>query len=301
EFSQLEAFRAVAERRSFSSAARALHVTQPAISKRISLLEQELDAALFDRLGRSIELTEAGRALLAHVADVEKSLHRAERAVRDLAGEIAGPLQIAMSHHIGIYRLPPILSAFKNAHPQVRLEVEFTDSEQAYERVRRGEIEVAVVTLAPGNINQLATQPLWDDPLAIMVSPEHPLASAQHVDLSDLAQYPAVLPGLETFTGRIVRQHFTRFGETLQLGMTTNYLETLRMMAAVGLGWTVLPETMLGEGLQTLSVGHTALKRELGLVLHQQRSLSRSAEAFVELLRLQCPLAIHRQVQAPDP
>ena len=204
----------------------------------------------------------------------------------------------------------------QNQHSQVRLDIEFLDSERAYERVRLGEIELAVVTLAPGNVTQLATQPLWNDPLAVMVSPDHPLATASELSLADLAAYPAVLPGLDTFTGRIVREHFARHGHTLQLGMATNYLETLRMMASVGLGWTVLPETMLGDWtdrqeadqngfgaagkkasatngrqrggtrghLKKLRVKGTRLERSLGLVLHEQRSLSRSAQAFHELL-----------------
>ncbi|MEO0436861.1 MAG: LysR family transcriptional regulator [Pseudomonadota bacterium] len=284
EFANLEAFKAVAERKSFSSAAQTLGLTQPAISKRIALLEAELETSLFDRLGRSVELTEAGRALLSHIPAVENSLGHAERAVRDLDGDVSGPLQLATSHHIGLHRLPPILSAFKRTHPQVRLEIEFLDSEQAYERIRRGEIELAVVTLAPGNVSQLDTVELWEDPLTVMVAPDHPLASSKAVALSELAQHAAVLPGLETFTGRIVRQHFAQAGETLQLGMATNYLETLRMMAAVGLGWTVLPTTMLGEGLQSLRLEGASLKRSLGVVLHHQRSLSRSAQAFHELL-----------------
>ncbi|MEM6301726.1 MAG: LysR substrate-binding domain-containing protein [Pseudomonadota bacterium] len=285
EFSNLQAFKAVAERNSFSTAAQALGLTQPAISKRIALLEAELETNLFDRLGRSVELTEAGRALLSHIPAVEKSLGHAERAVRDLNGDVSGPLQLATSHHIGLHRLPPILSSFKRKHPHVRLEIEFLDSEQAYERIRRGEIELAVVTLAPGNVSQLDTEELWEDPLTVMVAPDHPLADRETVTLRELSKYAAVLPGLETFTGRIVRQHFAQAGEALQLGMATNYLETLRMMAAVGLGWTVLPRTMLGEGLQSLKLEDSNLKRSLGVVVHHQRSLSRSARAFHDLLQ----------------
>lgn len=284
DIANLRAFAAAARSGSFSSAAEQLHITQPAVSKRIAVLESELDASLFDRLSRRIELTEAGRALLARIPDVEQSLRQAERAVRDLHGEITGPLRIATSHHIGLHRLPPVLSSFQRRYPQVQLAIEFLDSEQAYERLRVGDIELAVVTLAPGDVSRLHSETIWEDRLAIMAAPDHPLAGQRQTTIAALAAFSAVLPGLDTFTGQIVHRHFADAGAQLQLRMATNYLETLRMMAIVGLGWTVLPEHMADPELHILSVKNTAMSRMLGLVRHDERSLSRSARAFVELL-----------------
>ena len=281
----LRTFASVAEEGSFAKAAQSLHVTQPAVSKRIALLEESLGVALFDRLGRHTELTEAGRALLGRVPDVEQSLRRAEQAVRDLAGEVSGPLRLATSHHIGLHRLPPVLSAFRQQHPAVELAIEFLDSEQAYERLRSGDIELAVVTLATGDVSRLISEGLWIDSLRPMVAPKHPLATRGNLRLEHLAEYPAVLPGLETFTGQIVRRHFSAAGLTLRLSMSTNYLETLRMMATVGLGWTVLPDFMAGNELRCLTLPRTSMQRTLGLVLREGRSLSRSATSFAEMLR----------------
>ncbi|MDA8962470.1 LysR substrate-binding domain-containing protein [Congregibacter sp.] len=285
DIANLRAFSAVAQAQSFSAAAQHLHLTQPAISKRIAVLEAELDTTLFDRLGRRIELTEAGRALLRHLPEIEQSLRQAEQAVRDINGEIAGPLRIATSHHIGLHRLPPVLSSFQQRYPSVQLAIEFLDSEQAYERLRIGDIELAVVTLAPGDVSQLKSEAIWQDGLSVMVCKEHALAGRQRVRIAELASYAAVLPGLDTFTGQIVHRHFEKSGTQLQLRMATNYLETLRMMAVVGLGWTVLPDSMAGPELEALAVEGTHLSRTLGLVCHQERSLSRSARAFTELLR----------------
>lgn len=285
DIANLRAFAAVASCQSFSLAAEQLHLTQPAVSKRIAVLEAELNVGLFDRLGRHIELTEAGRALLERVPDVEQSLRLAEDAVRQLDGEVTGPLHIATSHHIGLHRLPPILSAYQRAYPCVQLDIEFLDSEQAYERLRIGNIELAVVTLAPGNVSQLESETLWEDGLSVMVARDHPLANEQSLEIDRLALFPAVLPGLDTFTGQIVHRHFASLGETLDLRMATNYLETLRMMAIVGLGWTLLPDTMATDDLVRLEVRDTQLSRTLGLLRHSERSLSRSAQAFVDLLR----------------
>ena len=285
DIANLRAFASVAERGSFSGAAAQLHLTQPAVSKRIAVLEAELGVSLFDRLGRGTELTEAGRALLARIPDVEQSLQRAAQAVRDLDTEVGGALRIATSHHIGLHRLPPVLSAFQRRYPAVSLDIEFVDSEQAYERLRSGDIELAVVTLAPGDVSRLHSEALWTDRLRVMVAPDHVLASRRRVSLAELAAHPALLPGLDTFTGQIVRRHFTAAGLALEQRMATNYLETLRMMASVGLGWTVLPQFLAGDALRCLSVPGTALARTLGLVTHGERSLSRRARAFAELLR----------------
>jgi DNA-binding transcriptional LysR family regulator len=285
DIANLRAFASVARLGSFSGAAEALHLTQPAISKRIAILESELGAQLFDRLGRHIELTEAGRALLSRVPDIEQSLRQAEQAVRDLDGDISGPLHIATSHHIGLHRLPPVLSRYQRDYPAVQLDIEFLDSEQAYERLRVGAIELAVVTLAPGDVSQLHSESVWEDSLTVMVARDHALTGRRGLTLEALAAYPAVLPGLDTFTGQIVYRHFADAKVPLQVRMATNYLETLRMMASVGLGWTVLPESMASPELRSLKISNTSLKRTLGLVYHQERSLSRAAAAFIALLR----------------
>ena len=285
DIANLRAFAAIAETGSFSAAGRRLHLTQPAISKRIATLEQELGTALFDRIARRVELTEAGRALLAEIPRVEHSLERAVRAVRDMRGETRGPLRIATSHHMGLHRLPPVLSRFQREYPLVQLDIEFLDSEQAYDLLRAGTIEIAIVTLAPGNIADLHSELLWTDRLEVMVGREHALHGRRHVDAAELLQHAAVLPGRDTFTGQIVRHHFENREQQLQLRLSTNYLETLRMMAAVGLGWTVLPAAMAGEDLRALPVADTELSRELGIVRHGERSLSRAAQAFMALTR----------------
>jgi len=299
DIANLRAFARVAACGSFSAAADQLHLSQPAVSKRVAILEAELGTALFDRLGRRTELTEAGRALLARVPGVEQSLHQAVQAVRDLDGEVSGPLRIATSHHIGLHRLPPVLSTFQRRYPKVSLDIEFLDSELAYERLRAGVIELAVVTLAPGDVTHLRSEPLWVDRLRVMVASDHELAGRARIGLEELARHPAVLPGLETFTGQIVRRHFTNAGLSLELRLATNYLETLRMMATVGLGWTVLPDFMADERLRCLEVRGTKLSRTLGLVTHRERSTSRGARAFLDLLHDTASPGRRRRSPAP--
>jgi DNA-binding transcriptional LysR family regulator len=280
----LKAFVLVAEAGSFSLAAEKLHLTQPAVSKRIALLEEQLGSHLFDRIGRSVSLTEAGRALLPHARSVLDELEIAARSVRDLAGDVGGQLRLATSHHIGLHRLPPILSYFCAEYPAVHIDIDFMDSEQAYELIMQGKVELAVVTLAPIRENSLVTLPLWTDPLDFMVARHHPLASSKALDVKALAEHPAILPGLNTYTGQIVKKLFDQHGLELQVSMATNYLETIRMMASVGLGWTVLPRSMRDASLATLAIRDAAIERTLGVVYHRGRSLSRAARAFISAL-----------------
>jgi DNA-binding transcriptional LysR family regulator len=118
-----------------------------------------------------------------------------------------------------------------------------------------------------------------------MVSETHALAGIKPLDLATLSRYPAVLPGLNTYTGQIVKSLFDRHELTLQVSMATNYLETIRMLASVGLGWTVLPRSMADASLTRLRVRETRIERTLGIIYHRGRSLSRAARAFIAALR----------------
>ncbi len=284
DIQNLRAFALVAEESSFSRAAEKLHLTQPAVSKRVALLEQELGTGLFDRIGRSVSLTEAGRALLPHARAIERELLAAEQSVRDLAGEVAGRLRLATSHHIGLHRLPTVLSRFSREFPAVQIDIDFLDSEQAYELIALGSIELAVVTLAPADEASIIARPLWTDTLEFMAARGHPLAGRRQIGLAELVDWPAVLPGLSTYTGRIVKRLFDEARLPLNVSMATNYLETIRMMASVGLGWTVLPRSMGDASLARLPVSGARLERDLGLVYHRGRSLSRAAAAFIATL-----------------
>ena len=280
----LKAFLLVAETGSFSQAAQKLHLTQPAVSKRVAQLEEQLKASLFDRIGRTVRTTEAGEALLPHARALQLALQAAEQSVRDLSGEVGGRLRLATSHHIGLHRLPPVLSFFSKAFPAVHIDIDFMDSEQAYELTVRGEVELSIVTLAPTAVDNIITVPIWPDPLDFMVQNGHELTRRKALALNDLSDYPAILPGLTTYTGQIVKNLFDQRGLAMQVAIATNYLETIRMMASVGLGWTVLPRSMRDPSLTTLALRDVTIGRTLGAVHHEGRSLSRAASAFIDAL-----------------
>ena len=260
-----------------------LHLTQPAVSKRIALLEADLSARLFDRVGQQVQLTEAGHALLHRARGILQQVDDTRIAIANLTGEVAGKLSLATSHHIGVWRLPPLLKADSLRYPGVSLDLHFTDSAVAYDQVLSGEMELGVVTLSTTEVHGIDAIRLWRDPLSVVVSAEHPLAAGPPISLEQLSRHPAILLDLSTFTGRIVRMLFDDQALSLNIAMSTNYLETIKMLISIGLGWSVLPISMLDDETPTIDVGPGNLSRDLGAIYHHERTLSNAARAFVAL------------------
>lgn len=282
DIAALKAFVAVAETGSFSAAAARLFLSQPAISKRIAALERELQTPLFDRIGHRITLTEAGNTLLLKARHIMDEIEESRRLVANLSGLINGPLQLATSHHIGLHRLPPVLREYSRRYPGVELHIRFMDSEAACTAVAGGSLELAVVTLPETETPPLIQLPVWDDPMHIAAGAEHPLAKARPDTLAPLADYPVILPEADTFTRQIIERKFRTENLQLRVGLETNYLETIRMMVSIGLGWSVLPETLFDRELIRLEVPGFSLQRTLGMVRHRDKTLSNAGKAFIE-------------------
>ena len=279
----LQALLAVADTGSFSLAAAQLYLTQPAVSKRIAALEEELAARLFERLGKGVLLTEAGRTLLPKARHILAEMEEGRRLIADLATGVSGVLELATSHHIGLHRLPGLLRDYSRRYPQVVFDLGFMDSEAGCAAVAAGKKELAVVTLPQLPTDRLVVEKVWDDPLMVMVNREHPLAH-RGGELEALAGYPLILPEAGTVTRGLIERPFAALGIPLKIGVETNSLETIRMLVSVGLGWGVLPLSMAVDPLVCVELPAVHFYRQLGLVTHPKRSLSRAAQAFCELL-----------------
>jgi len=287
DFPALATFVAVAESGSFSRAAERLFTTQPAVSKRVAALEADLGVTLIDRLGRGIRLTEAGEMFLASARRLLADVRASREQVRALGAAVTGRLRLGTSHHVGIHRLPPVLKTFTQRHPGVDLDLLFMDSEQACAAVADGALELAIVTLPDRADPSLETALVWPDPLVVVVSPEHPLttlAATGELSPAQLAEHPAVLPARGTVTRTILLEALAPFGVTISTALETNYLETIKMMVSVGLGWSALPASMVDRTVATLEIAGLAMQRRLGSVRLRGRTLNRAASAFTSLL-----------------
>ena len=289
----LLAFVTAAEYRSFSKTAEILSITQSAVSKRIALLEKSVDSLLFDRVSRSIQLTEAGEALLPRAKQILQALEDTQQFMHDRAGIVGGPLRIATSHHIGIHRLPDSLRRFTRTYPNVHLQMHFIDSEQAIEAILHGDYDLALITLSDDVLENkkewIQSHTLWEDPMYFVANHEHPLSHATKISLEQLANHPTILPDSNTQTTQLVKRLFENVEKPLDIIMNTNHLDAIKMMISVGLGWSVLPQTLITEQLHRLPLSpymdKPALIRRLGCIYHRDRTLSNAARAMLTLLR----------------
>jgi DNA-binding transcriptional LysR family regulator len=280
----LRAFIAIADLGTFSAAAERLHLTQPAVSKRVSALESELGHPLFDRIGRQVSLTEAGRALLPRAQQIIAAMEESRRVLSSLSDRVEGRLTFGTSHHIGLHHLPPVLRAYAAQYPQVELELRFMESEEACAAVAQGELELALATLPMTAHAPLVMDTLWDDPLAFAAAPDHPLAQERKPTIKTLAAWPAVLPSRGTVTRELAEALFAERSATLVTKLSTNYLETIKMLVSVGLGWSVLPQIMLDKDVIPLQISTGRLTRRLGVVRHTGRTLSNAGRAMLGVL-----------------
>lgn len=282
----LRAFVAVAEAQSFSAAANTLHLTQPAVSKRIASLEADLGQRLFDRVGHDVQLTPAGNTLLPRARHLLLDLADTATSIRNLTGKVDGVLRIATSHHIGLRRLPPILRAFTLNYPDVTLEFDFLDSEQAFSDVGQGQRELAIITLPHVSSETVESKVIWTETLIPCVHQNHPLAQLKKVSAQQLSQYRAVLLGGHTFTQQRVNEELSTLGVSLDLTTSSSYLEAIAMLVNAGQGWALLPDIMVIDELVPLKISPGIhVQRTLGVVHHRNRTLSNAALAMISLLQ----------------
>ena len=285
DINNLRAFIEVADKKSFSRSAESLQLTQPAVSKRIAALETELSARLFDRIGRTVHLTEAGKVLLPSARQIHAELDRIEDVICNLGKNVGGKLSMGTSHQIGLRRLPPFLKNFRLAHPDVEIDIRFGNSNDAVDCIENGELEIALCASSGETRPKLREIEVWKENLVVGVAVDHPLAhAAEPIDLSLLMKCPAVLPARTSVTRQTIEAHLQTLDTKPSVTSDANDLETMKMMVAIGLGWGCMPSDMADDSIKVLSVPQVELERRISLITHNDRTLSRAAQAFMESL-----------------
>lgn len=288
-FYQLTYFSKVAGTHSISRAAEELHVTQPAVSKQIKALEEELGTRLLDRIGKRVHLTRAGEALLAHAERILRSVQEARTAVHDLSAECSGELVVGTSDHISIHRLPDVLKAYITAYPRVELKLRCHRSETILDMVLHNTVDIGVITLPPASGN-LVAKVIWPDPMSLVLPRGHALQALKTVRLKDMASYPMILPEEGTTTRQAIDAAFARKKVSPKVAMEVAYLETIKGLVKAGLGMSLLPDTAVAEEVRSGAlvrrpVADASFSRNLGAVYLKDKFLSRPAKEFLQLLQ----------------
>lgn len=280
-----EAFIKVMETGSISMAADLLFITQPAVTKRIHSLEDYFGVKLFESAGRGVQATHAAHSLLPKVKNWLNELGDIHHTLSHQQGQVQGKLKIGTSHHIGLHHLPSHLRDYVQTFPNVTLDVHFVDSEQAHEKVLAGDLELAFLTLPPQGDDRLNYVTIWNDPLVFVAAPFHPLAQQHNLSLQDLIEYPSLLPATQTYTSQITLAEFEKQALKPKISMSNNPLESIRMLVSIGLGWSVLPKTLVNQELQQLDIA-VDMNRELGMVWHPGRTQSKAVLELIEMMKL---------------
>ena len=187
DFYQLSYFKKVAETRSISRASEELLLTQPAVSKQIKALEEELGEKLFDRIGKKVFLTRTGEVLYAYAEKILRSVQEAKTAVKDMSEECSGELVIGTSDHISLHRLPDLLKRYISAFPKVDLKLRCHRSETILDMVNKNLVDLGVITLPKASFN-LVSKTIWEDPMSLVFPKNHPLAVSQRRSGSKISQ-----------------------------------------------------------------------------------------------------------------
>ncbi len=279
ELHHLRYFEAVARHGHVTRAAQELHIAQPSLSKQIQGLEAELGVALFDRIGRRVELTAAGRLLLPYARRALREIADARTALRQWSSLEHGQVAIGATPTVGAHLLPRTLAEFHQRHPALELSLREMGAARLATLLDEGSIDLAVVSVG---LPAFASVELFSEELIIAVAAEHPLAAGPAVRGNELAE-----------------EHFILFPEgyelrsrTLQLCRAAGFeprvvldggeTDTVVRLVAAGLGVALVPRLALegSVGIVGLSVSDSELRRTLRLIWHPERSLSPAAETL---------------------
>jgi len=288
-FRQLETFAAVSRLNSFTKAADALHLTQPAVSIQIKQIVDTVGLPLFEQNGRDIALSPAGEELLKTVRSLDDIWNRFESAIDELKGLKRGKLRVALVT-TAKYFLPRMLGAFCKHYPEIDLELEIANRENIVQRLRNNQDDIYVMSYPPDDLD-IVRRPFLDNEY-VVVAPSSHWAVGKQLSLPELAGEPFLLREVGSGSRHVIDQHMRESGTQLKVRLALASNEAIRDLVITGMGLSVLSRHALGndlerDGLAILNVDGFPLKQAWNVVYLRTKILSLPAQAFLdELLKV---------------
>ena len=283
EIHQLRYFVAVADEGSFSRAAAREHVAQPSLSQQIQKLEAEMDQRLFDRLPRSVVVTEAGKCLLEYARKILVEIAEARRCLDDLKRDIAGRLTVGAIPTMAPYVLPELIGKFQSRYPKVDLEIFEDTTESLALRLEDGTLDIAIMSTCHQSPT-LERHPLGKEALLILLPNQHRLAKKKKIKWSDLKSQKFLLLHEVHCLSAQVCQLLATHNLRPELAVRGAQLATIAQMVATGMGVSLVPQMMiesdLPSGCVALPFAPPAPVRELNLLRNPLRLETKAAAAF---------------------
>jgi len=250
---RLKVFHTVARLLSFTKAAEALHMTQPAVTFQVRQLEEYFNTRLFDRTHNKVNLTPAGERVSEFAERIFDLYSEMENSVRDLTGEISGALTIGASTTIAEYMLPALLGEFKNRYPDINLRLKVSNSEGIVSMVEHNVIDLGVVESSVSNKN-LIVEVCHDDQLVVVAAPDHELVKrGGKVKAAEIVMYPFVSREEGSGTRDVIMQYLidhnvnpSELNFCLELGSP----EAIKGAVEAGMGITIISRSIIGKELR---------------------------------------------------
>jgi DNA-binding transcriptional LysR family regulator len=288
---RLQVFHAVAKHLSFTKAAEALFMTQPAVTFQIRQLEEQFNTRLFDRAHGRISLTPAGQVALDYAERILSLSSELDTRLREMSGQLEGPLLIGASTTIAEFLLPQVLGEFKVRYPGVVPRLFVANSEAVQGRVSERSLDLGFIE-GESHLPSLVTDVCCEDELRVVCSPSHPLAKLKSVEPQALMEhaYASREPG--SGTREVIDHYLHKAGvqpDALQVVMELGSPEALKGLVATGLGFTIMSraiaalEVKLGRLVQVPL--NPRLIRRLAVVYPKERFHSRLVSGFVQFAK----------------
>jgi len=288
DFGQIEALSQVASHSSFSRAAEMLQLTQPSITARIQALERELGEELFERGGRGVKLTDAGRVFLPYAEQILQLLQEGRDAVEEVRNVQLGSLRLGSAITISTYVLPGILHRFCAEFPGVEVVVRTGRSEQVLNMLLTDEVQVGIIrSLSAPDVDSI---PLYDDEIVLVANPEHRFAQTDGVTIAEAAREPIVLFDRGSSYYGMIHDLFRKAAVIPNVAMELDSLEATKRMVEQGLGIALVPvatvkrELEQGVLVQIRLTDIQPIKRPISLVYRKNRKRSRTVQAFIDMM-----------------
>ena len=294
---QLKVFETVARHASFTRAAEELFITQPTVSSQVKQLTKAIGLPLFEQIGKSLYLTEAGKELLATCHDIFERLNNFEMKIADLKGTKQGQLRLAVIT-TAKYFVPRLLGSFCQHYPGVDVALQVTNHQEIQRRMLENEDDLYIVSNPPQEID-LRSQPFIDNPLVVVANKNHPLADQRNIPIQKLNDIQFIMREKGSGTRKAVLELFTKNKISVKVKLELGSNEAIKQAIAGGLGISVLSEhCLISEGmsgeLTILDVEHFPIKRRWYVSHLAGKQLSVIAQTFLDYL-----LAESRNIPLP--
>jgi DNA-binding transcriptional LysR family regulator len=288
DLDQMRGFLETAREKSFTKAAAKLFLTQPAVSLQVKALETELGTQRFERRGKQVLLTDAGRLLYERSEVILELVTRVHQDMASLGVLKTGRLRVGTSDTNCAYVLPPVVKAFREAYPGVELRLTDRMSADVVRLVMDGNVDFGLATLPVGDM-RVKTEFLFFREDVMICPTGHPLARQEHVSLQEVTAYPMLMLAQGSTSRAMLDRVLLQLNLTAHMVMELGSIEVIKRFVEIGLGVALVPEVAVREevlGKRIVAVRVVDLPaREVGLVQRQNGHLSRAAEVFLAFLK----------------